>query len=77
MGIDKGRAKKDKSRIPEKKLFITAVLGGALGALLGMTVFHHKTQHRSFTLGMPALFILNLAFCGLIVYLIIKLFITA
>ncbi len=60
MGIDKGRAKKGKSRIPEKRLFGAAALGGALGALLGMRLFHHKTLHRSFMLGMPALLLFNL-----------------
>ena len=43
-GSDKQKAKKQVWRIPEKALFLTAFLGGAFGALLGMQVFHHKTK---------------------------------
>ena len=42
-GIDKYRAKHDKWRIPEKTLMLLALLGGAIGAFLGMKAFHHKT----------------------------------
>ena len=69
MGVDKARARKGKFRIPEKRLFLAAALGGAPGAILGMRIFHHKTLHRSFTLGMPALLLLNLAVYGLLLYL--------
>lgn len=69
MGADKRRARKGKSRIPEKRLFLFAALGGALGALAGMRLFHHKTLHRSFALGMPALLVLNLAAYGFLGYL--------
>jgi len=55
MGIDKWRAASRSWRIPEKTLFITAALGGSLGAILGMQLFRHKTQHWSFRLGMPAI----------------------
>ncbi|MBB6214551.1 uncharacterized membrane protein YsdA (DUF1294 family) [Anaerosolibacter carboniphilus] len=61
MGLDKHYAKKHKRRISEKSFFITAALGGALGVLLGMKLFRHKTLHKSFTLGVPALFVLNMA----------------
>lgn len=60
MGIDKKRAKRKQWRIREKALFLPAVLGGAAGAVLGMTVFHHKTRHWYFKLGMPVLLILQL-----------------
>lgn len=46
-GFDKWKAKKNKWRIPEKTLFGIAFLGGSLGALIGMQVFHHKTKHWS------------------------------
>ena len=40
-------------RVPEKALFLLAILGGSAGALLGMRVWHHKTLHRSFRIGIP------------------------
>ena len=53
MLVDKFKAKKNLWRIPEKTLFLVAALGGSIGSLLGMYTFRHKTQHLSFTLGMP------------------------
>ena len=70
MGADKAFARKGLHRIPEKRLFLAAALGGALGALLGMRLFRHKTLHRSFTLGMPALLILNLLAYGFLARLL-------
>jgi uncharacterized membrane protein YsdA (DUF1294 family) len=64
MGLDKGRAKKNRWRIPEKTLFLPAVLGGALGGVAGMRVFHHKTRHWYFRWGFPALLILQCAAAG-------------
>ena len=61
MGIDKRRARRDKRRIPERTLFLSAVLGGALGGTLGMRLFHHKTRHWYFRWGYPLLLILQLA----------------
>ena len=55
MGLDKARAKRGQWRISEKKLFLPAVLGGALGGVLGMRVFHHKTRHWYFRWGFPVL----------------------
>ena len=40
-------------RVPEKTLFLLALVGGSVGALLGMRVWHHKTLHRSFRIGIP------------------------
>lgn len=45
MGSDKARARKKKRRVPEKRLFGIAALGGALGIMLGMSRFRHKTLH--------------------------------
>lgn len=59
MGIDKRRARRGKWRIPEKTLFLPAVLGGALGGVLGMRAFHHKTRHWYFRWGFPALLALQ------------------
>lgn len=55
MGTDKAKAKRNAWRIPEKTLFLSAILGGSIGAILGMQLFRHKTRHRSFVLGMPAI----------------------
>ena len=59
MGADKRRAKRDAWRIPERTLFLAALLGGSAGAVLGMRVFHHKTRHWYFVWGMPAILVLH------------------
>ena len=59
-GIDKWKAKKGRWRIPEKTLFLSALLGGSIGLLLGMKVFRHKTKHKSLTIGVPAILVLQL-----------------
>lgn len=61
MGLDKQKAKKEQWRIKESTLWILAWIGGALGGWIGMRVFRHKTQHRSFAYGLPALFVLQLS----------------
>ena len=63
-GVDKWKAKyKEKHetarRVPEKTLFLLAAIGGSVGALLGMRVWHHKTLHKSFRFGIPAILILQ------------------
>lgn len=60
MHEDKRRARKKLWRIPESTLMATAVAGGSVGALLGMYAFRHKTRHRKFTLGIPAILILQI-----------------
>lgn len=60
MLVDKIKAKKNRWRIPERTLFGSALLGGSIGALLGMYTFRHKTKHLQFTLGMPAILIVQL-----------------
>lgn len=64
MGADKRRARKGVWRIPEKTLFLFPVLGGALGGVLGMRLFHHKTKHWYFRFGFPLLLVLQLALGG-------------
>ncbi|MBR6736545.1 MAG: DUF1294 domain-containing protein [Oscillospiraceae bacterium] len=49
-GADKLAAKTGKERTPEKKFFILALSGGALGLCLGMLIFNHKTRHIAFTI---------------------------
>ena len=58
-GIDKRRAIRNKWRIPEKRLLLAALFGGALGALWSMILFHHKTKKAKFYLTVPVLFVLQ------------------
>lgn len=44
MWLDKQKAIKGRSRIPEAYLFIAALLGGAIGGFIGMFACHHKTK---------------------------------
>ena len=60
-GADKYRARNRRWRIPEKTLLGAAILGGSLGAVLGMCVFRHKTKHWYFRLGLPLLLVLQAA----------------
>ncbi len=53
--IDKLKSKKGWWRIPEKTLLLFAVIGGSMGALCGMRLFHHKTKHKKFSLVVPIL----------------------
>ena len=69
MLADKVKARKNRWRIPERTLIGSAVLGGSIGALLGMYTFRHKTRHLKFTLGVPAILIAQIA---LAVFLIVK-----
>lgn len=57
MWIDKQKARKHKWRIPEKTLFLTAIIGGSLGTWAGMYTFRHKTKHWYFVIGMPLIFL--------------------
>ena len=68
-GFDKWKAKKSKMRIREIALLGLAVLGGSIGAWLGMKIWHHKTLHRKFRYGVPIILIAQLA---LIVWLYSK-----
>ena len=61
MGVDKRRARRDAWRVPEKTLWLFALLGGAPGGWLGMRAFHHKTRHWYFKFGMPVILIAQLA----------------
>ena len=54
-GVDKWKARKGKWRIPEDTLLWLSIVGGSVGALLGMYLFRHKTQKRKFNLGIPAI----------------------
>ena len=60
-GIDKYKAKKAKWRIPEATLLLLAVVGGSVGAWIGMKVWHHKTMHKKFKYGIPAILLIQIA----------------
>ena len=67
MGSDKKRAcTRGARRIPERRLFLSALLGGSIGAMLGMLVFHHKTEKWYFALGMPLILLAQAALLFLI-----------
>lgn len=69
MGIDKRRAVKRLWRISESTLFVVAIIGGSLGSIIGMRVFHHKTKHWYFVYGMPAILIIEVLAVVAFVYL--------
>ena len=66
MGIDKAKAKAGAWRVPEATLFLLAVLGGSVGGILGMQLFRHKTKHKTFTVGFPAILVCQLALAAYI-----------
>ena len=62
MYIDKKKAEKGKWRISESTLFVLAAGGGSIGGILGMIIFRHKTKKLRFTIGFPAILILEIMF---------------
>ena len=60
-GLDKWKAQHDRWRISESSLLTLAAIGGSIGAWIGMKVWHHKTLHRKFTLGVPAILLIQIA----------------
>lgn len=64
MRSDKARAKRGKYRVPERRLFTTAILGGSVGVFAGMRLYRHKTKHASFYIGIPAVMIAQLVLLG-------------
>ena len=60
MRLDKHKAKMAERRIPENTLFTFTVLGGGVGTIAGMYVFHHKTKKMKFKVGMPLILILEI-----------------
>ena len=61
MGADKRKAQKCKWRVPEATLFLFALLGGGLGATLGMHLFRHQTKHWYFRWGLPLILLVQVA----------------
>ena len=65
-GVDKEKARKGEWRIKEKDLILVALIGGSVGAFLGMHLFHHKTRHWYFRYGIPAIMILQIILAAVI-----------
>lgn len=68
MMADKIKAKKNLWRIPESTLMLSALLGGSIGALAGMYHFRHKTRHPKFTIGIPAILIVQVLLVLFIIF---------
>ena len=68
MLVDKLKARKNLWRIPERTLFLTALMGGSIGCILGMYAVRHKTKHPTFTLGMPAILIIQIIAAAALVH---------
>ena len=68
-GLDKGRAKSGKWRIPERTLLLLALIGGSLGALAGMIMFRHKTIKAKFFISVPVMFVLHCVIVAMLVYM--------
>lgn len=60
MLVDKRRAKKKLWRIPEFTLMSVAAFGGSFGSYAGMKLFHHKTRHRKFRIGIPVMMVIHI-----------------
>nr|WP_294681125.1 DUF1294 domain-containing protein [uncultured Anaerotignum sp.] len=67
MALDKRRAIKDGWRIPEKNLYLLAVLGGGVGGLLAMVFKHHKNKHLDFILTYTVTAILHMVVAFLLI----------
>ena len=62
-GIDKLKAGRGGERMSENVLMLLALLGGSVGAYLGMKLWHHKTLHKKFRYGIPLIAILQVLVC--------------
>jgi uncharacterized membrane protein YsdA (DUF1294 family) len=69
MAYDKSQARKNRRRVRERTLFLIAALGGAIGSVVGMRIWRHKTKHVSFVIGMPAIIAVQAILLYLFVYL--------
>ncbi len=72
MGHDKRCARQGKWRVPERRLFLVTACFGGLGGVLGMKVFHHKTQHWYFRVFFPVLLVLQIAILVAGAYLLMR-----
>ena len=70
--VDKSKAKKNKWRIRERTLFIVSALGGSVTRYISMRLFHHKTKHKRFMIGIPAIIVLQLGAVFAVWYFFIR-----
>lgn len=70
--VDKSKAKKNKWRIRERTLFIVSALGGSVAIYISMRLFHHKTKHKRFMIGIPAIIVLQLGAVFAVWYFFIR-----
>lgn len=68
MLIDKVKARKNRWRIRESVLLGTAAIGGSIGVFAGMQAFRHKTLHKRFSIGVPAMMTAQVALALYILY---------
>lgn len=71
MCVDKQLAIHHKNRVPERVLFLIAIIGGSFGSILGMYAFRHKTKHLSFVIGMPVILIIQLVLVYVVIHNIV------
>lgn len=69
MNIDKKRAVNKKWRIKESTLILISLIGGSVGMLFGMKIFHHKTKKKLFSVGVPLILVLQITAAALILLL--------
>ena len=72
MGHDKKCARQGKWRVPERTLFLVTACFGGLGGVLGMKVFHHKTQHWYFKVFFPVLLVVQIVALVVGAYLLMR-----
>mgnify|MGYP004664154255 FL=1 len=70
--VDKRRAKKDRWRIKESTLFLISALGGSVAMYISMRLFHHKTKHKRFMIGIPVIIVLQLGAVFAVWYFFIR-----
>ncbi len=68
MGKDKRKARHKGRRVSERQIFITSILGGAVGVYLAMKFFRHKTRHKSFTYGIPLIILIQILLFAIYFY---------
>jgi len=68
-GIDKAKARRHRWRVAEWVLLAFAVVGGSIGAILGMRCFNHKTKKPAFRFGVPAIILIQ---CGVVLYIMLS-----
>ena len=62
-GIDKLKARRNQWRIPESTLLLLAMIGGSIGAWIGLKVWRHKTLHKKFKYGIPLIIVVQIVLC--------------